>query len=115
MGRIEYWLLGAVGALIIFIAVESAKSSLQPRRYALQVQQSGHPRDVDQSVSASVSDTSSAAEATPAPASVDVHSAVFTSPGSRLTIPVFARRALKLIAGEPRMALTIGIWCSPPG
>jgi len=79
MGRIEYWLLGAVGALIIFIAVESAKSSLQPRRYALQVQQSGHPRDVDQSVSVSVSDTSSAAEATPAPASVDVHSAVLRS------------------------------------
>src|SRR5438270_123644 len=46
MGRIEYWLLGVVGALIAFIAVESVKSTLEPRRYALQIEQAGHPRDV---------------------------------------------------------------------
>ena len=44
MGRIEYWLLGAVGALIAFIAFESVKSGMEPRRYALQVEQAGTPR-----------------------------------------------------------------------
>src|SRR5690348_2003689 len=44
MGRIEYWLLGAVGALITFIAYESVKSTLDPHRYAFQVAQSGSPR-----------------------------------------------------------------------
>ena len=44
MGRIEYWLLGAVGALITFIAYESVKSTLEPRRAAFQVAQSGTPR-----------------------------------------------------------------------
>ena len=45
MGRIEFWLLGAVAALIGFIAYESVKSSVEPRRYALQVEQAGHVRD----------------------------------------------------------------------
>jgi hypothetical protein len=45
MGRIEYWLLGAVGALIGFIAYESVRSSVEPRRYAVQIEQAGHPRD----------------------------------------------------------------------
>ena len=79
MGRIEYWLLGAVGALIVFIALASAKASLQPRRYALQVEQTGQSRDVDQAVSAPSSDTAAAADVTATPASVDVHSAVSRS------------------------------------
>jgi predicted Zn-dependent protease len=76
MGRIEYWLLGAVAALIIFVVVESAKSSLQPRRYALPVEQAGHPHDVDQAVSAPTPDTARTQELEPASPSVDVHSAV---------------------------------------
>ena len=78
MGRIEYWLLGAVAALIAFVAVESAKSSLQPRRYALQVQQTGHERDVDQAA-APPGDSTRAAELTSAPSPADVHSAVTRS------------------------------------
>ena len=45
MGRIEFWLLGAVAALIGFIAYESVKSSVEPRRYAVQIEQAGHVRD----------------------------------------------------------------------
>jgi len=76
MGRIEYWLLGAVAALIVFVAVESAKSSLQPRRYALEVEQSGHSLDVDQPVASSVTDSTTARRGSPTPAPADVHSAV---------------------------------------
>ena len=63
MGRIEYWLLGAVAALIVFIAVASAKSSLQPRRYALQVEQTGQSRDVVFSDVKSAGDTVTFTEA----------------------------------------------------
>src|ERR1700750_1301952 len=76
MGRIEYWLLGVVGALIAFIAVESVKSTLEPRRYALQIEQAGHPRDMP--LDSSGADSASAAPVT-APTTFDVHSAVRNS------------------------------------
>ncbi|HEX4470299.1 MAG TPA: matrixin family metalloprotease [Gemmatimonadaceae bacterium] len=75
MGRIEYWLLGAVGALITFIAFESVKSTLEPRRYAFQVAQTGTPRsDV---LGDSALDSSGGRENSSDPA--DVHNAVLPS------------------------------------
>src|SRR5437868_891274 len=72
MGRIEYWLLGAVGALIAFIAFASVKSTLEPHRYALQIEQAGHVRDTSGSTQSPDSGSS-----TDAPAGTfDVHSAV---------------------------------------
>ena len=71
MGRIEYWLLGAVGALIAFIAYESLRPS-EPRRYAVQIEQSGHVRDT---VSARPPADSGATTET-APAAFDIHSTV---------------------------------------
>jgi hypothetical protein len=76
MGRIEYWLLGVVGALIAFIAVESVKSMLEPRRYALQIEQAGHPRDMP--LDSGAADSGNAAALT-APTTFDVHSAVRNS------------------------------------
>ena len=72
MGRIEYWLLGAVGALIAFIAFQSVKSTLEPHRYALQIEQAGHPRDTLNSAS---SDPDGAGESGSA-SGVDMHSAM---------------------------------------
>ena len=46
MGRIEYWLLGAVGALIAFVAYESLRPS-EPRRYAVQIEQAGHVSNLE--------------------------------------------------------------------
>jgi len=71
MGRIEYWLLGAVGALIAFIAFQSVKSTVEPHRYALQIEQAGHPRDT----LSAAADPEGAGESTSA-TGVDVHSAV---------------------------------------
>jgi predicted Zn-dependent protease len=77
MGRIEYWLLGAVGALITFIAYESVKSTLEPRHYEFQVAQAGKlRRDVLRDVS---SDSSGTGEDPAAPA--DMHNAVLPSRG----------------------------------
>ena len=72
MGRIEYWLLGAIGALIAFIAFQSVKSTLEPHRYALQIEQAGHPRDT---LSNPASDADGAGESGAA-SGFDVHSAV---------------------------------------
>lgn len=76
MGRIEYWLLGAVGALIAFIAFESTKSTAQPRRYAVQIEQAGHARDAVLEAAAA---GDSESLGTAASASIDMHSAVRTS------------------------------------
>jgi len=78
MGRIEYWLLGAVGALITFIAFESVKSTLEPRRYALQVAQAGKARG-DVLAELAHGDSISAHDAVVTPTTVDVHSAVLVS------------------------------------
>jgi len=78
MGRIEYWLLGAVGALIAFIAFESVKSAAEPRRYGLEVVQAGGPRGDalgDKSAAQDSVDSREPARAT----SGDVHSAVLPS------------------------------------
>ena len=72
MGRIEYWLLGAVAALIAFIAFQSVKSTLEPHRYALQIEQAGHPRDT---LNSAASDPEGAGESISSTA-VDMHSAV---------------------------------------
>jgi len=72
MGRIEFWLLGAVAALIGFIAYESVKSSVEPRRYAVQIEQAGHVRDT----LASLAPADSGVTTDAAPAAFDVHSAV---------------------------------------
>jgi hypothetical protein len=77
MGRIEYWLLGAVGALIAFIAFESVKSTVAPRRYALQVEQAGAPRGEAFGEKPAAQD-SSALRDSPA-TTADVHSAVLMS------------------------------------
>src|SRR5215472_1100520 len=74
MGRIEYWLLGAVGALITFVAYESVKSTLEPHRYAFQVAQAGAPRG---EILGEGFDSSSARESSSD--HFDVHNAVLTS------------------------------------
>ncbi|HEY2374589.1 MAG TPA: matrixin family metalloprotease [Gemmatimonadaceae bacterium] len=74
MGRIEYWLLGAVGALITFIAFQSVKSTLEPRRYAFQVAQAGNPRSNSGDPRL---DSSAAQDNDAAPA--DVHNALTAS------------------------------------
>lgn len=73
MKRIELWLLGAVGLLIAFVAFESVRATFQPRRYSLEIVQAGHVRAPD---SADSSSDSTVGEASLAPASVDVNSAV---------------------------------------
>jgi predicted Zn-dependent protease len=72
MGRIEYWLLGAVGALIVFIAFASVKSTLEPHRYSLQIEQAGHARDTSGNTPSPDSGSSGDEPA----ATFDVHSAV---------------------------------------
>jgi predicted Zn-dependent protease len=71
MGRIEYWLLGAVGALIAFVAFESVKSTVEPRRYALQIEQAGHSLDSLQPTAPPADSETADAPAT----TFDVHSA----------------------------------------
>jgi len=71
MGRIEYWLLGAVGALIAFVAYESLRPS-EPRRYAVQIEQAGHVRDT---LTAAATADSGAMTDTPS-TTADMHSAV---------------------------------------
>ena len=57
-------------ALIGFIAYESVRSSVEPRRYALQIEQAGHPRDT-------LSIPADSGATTDAPSTTfDVHSAV---------------------------------------
>lgn len=74
MGRIEYWLLGAVGALIAFIAFESVKATVQPRRYTVQIEQAGHARDaVVEAIAVGDSESSHGSGPT---ASIDMHSAM---------------------------------------
>jgi hypothetical protein len=74
MGRIEYWLLGAVGALIAFVAFETVRGGGDPpARYALQVEQAGHPRA---ETGGAVSSDSMAAQDASARTRVDVHSSV---------------------------------------
>jgi hypothetical protein len=77
MGRIEYWLLGAVGALIAFIAFESVKSSMEPRRYALQVEQAGTPRG--DAFGRGAAEDSTVRQTLASTITADVHSAVLTS------------------------------------
>ena len=73
MGRVEYWLLGAVGTLIAFVAFETVRGGETPRRYALEVEQAGHPRtEADANAS---TDSSIATDATTR-THVDVHSSV---------------------------------------
>jgi hypothetical protein len=74
MRRIEYWLLGAVGLLIAFVAVESVRSSLYPTRYALQIARDDHSRARE--ASDSVPDSGEVRDASLSPSNVDVHSAV---------------------------------------
>src|SRR5919206_4489941 len=77
MGRIEYWLLAAVGALIAFIAFESVKSTLEPHRDALQVEQAGRARA---GVLAELArDSAVGGEPSFAPVTADVHSALLPS------------------------------------
>jgi predicted Zn-dependent protease len=71
MGRIEYWLLGAVAALIAFIALEGVRSSLEPHRYGVQIEQSGRARDADQITTRSDSDVDVVASTS---TTADVHS-----------------------------------------
>ena len=77
MGRIEYWLLGAVGALIAFIAFESVKSSMEPRRYALQIEQAGTPRG--EALGSGTAQDSTVRETVASTPTADVHSAVLPS------------------------------------
>jgi predicted Zn-dependent protease len=74
MGRIEYWLLGAVGALIGFIAYQSFRPTVSSNRYALAIEQAGHPRDT-----VSGRDPEAAESSPSAPTTFDVHSAVHQS------------------------------------
>lgn len=77
MGRIEYWLLGAVGALIAFIAFESIKSTVEPRRYTVEIEQAGHPRaSLNEEIATSDSED---VRPTGPRAAADVHSAVRSS------------------------------------
>lgn len=70
MKRIELWLLAAVGLLIAFVGFESVKSSLYPGHSSAEITQAGHPRDD------AGGDSSNVRDASLAPASVDVHSAL---------------------------------------
>jgi predicted Zn-dependent protease len=79
MRRIEYWLLGAVGALIAFIAVQSVRSNLEPRRYALQIEQAGQTRAEAPAGDKPFLDSAAVRDAALAPVTVDVHSAVLRS------------------------------------
>ena len=74
MKRIELWLLGAVALLIAFVAVESVRSSVSPSRYSLQVEQAGHERALARNDSNG--DSSVVGDASLAPVSFDVHSAM---------------------------------------
>src|SRR5689334_17573177 len=76
MGRIEYWLLGAVGALIAFVAFESFTRAQPPDRYALQIEQAGRPRGVNAGSSA---DSTSIQDELRTSATVDVNSIVLRS------------------------------------
>jgi hypothetical protein len=73
MGRIEYWLLGAVGALIAFIAYETVRSTVEPPRYALQVEQAGHARDT-LGTDSPTADSGTARDADAPATTFDVHS-----------------------------------------
>jgi hypothetical protein len=77
MGRIEYWLLGAVGALIAFVAVESVRGAPSPS-YSLHIEQAGHPRAATTGASAA-SDSAGDSDAARNGATLDVHSAVLAS------------------------------------
>lgn len=74
MGRIEYWLLGAVGALIAFVAFEGVKGA-RPTSYSLTIEQAGHPR----AATATSSDSSGDGDATHNGGTVDMHGAVLAS------------------------------------
>lgn len=76
MKRIELWLLGAVGLLIAFVAVESVRASIDPHR-SLQVAQAGHPRSDSTGV-----DSDGVHDASLRATSVDVHSALRRSRAS---------------------------------
>ena len=77
MKRIELWLLGAVGLLIAFVAVESVRASIDPR-HSLQVAQAGHPRGSD----STGGDSDGVGDASLRATSVDVHSALRRSRAS---------------------------------
>jgi hypothetical protein len=79
MGRIEYWLLGAVAALIVFIALEGFNSAAETHRYALQIEQAGHPRGEGGPVRPAATDSSDARDAALTPSPADVHSRVSKS------------------------------------
>jgi hypothetical protein len=70
MKRIELWLLGAVGLLIAFVAIESVRSSFSPQRYSIQIEQAGHARGDTSADSTTLRDASFSST------SVDVHSAI---------------------------------------
>lgn len=74
MRRIEYWLLAAVGLLIGFVLVESMRSSPDPHRESDRIVLSGRARAAADSDSAF--DSTAVHDASLAPVSVDVHSAV---------------------------------------
>jgi len=79
MGRIEYWLLGAVGALIAFIAFESVKSTMEPRRYALQVEQAGKAVGEGFAEKSTTQDSGALKHSESPATSADFHSAVLRS------------------------------------
>jgi predicted Zn-dependent protease len=76
MGRIEYWLLGAVAALIGFVAIESVRGA-PSASYSLQIEQAGHPRGDGSAASASSADSSDTAN--DHTRGIDMHGAVLTS------------------------------------
>jgi hypothetical protein len=99
MGRIEYWLLGAVGALIAFIAFESVKSGMEPRRYALQVEQAGTPRG--DAFGSGATQDSTVHQTVASTTTADVHSAVLPS-RTRAPIRNAAEIRQRLADGAPR-------------
>ncbi|HEY7235101.1 MAG TPA: matrixin family metalloprotease [Gemmatimonadaceae bacterium] len=76
MRRIEFWLLGAVGALITFVVFESVKSTMEPHHNEFQIAQAGKPRGRGLGDKATAADASEASDAPLMSTTVDVHSAV---------------------------------------
>lgn len=86
MGRIEYWLLGAVAALIGFVAFESVKGA-PSRSYSLAIEQAGHPR----AAITTPSDSTASDDATRGGGTVDMHGAI-----SHSRVPAPARNVAEV-------------------
>jgi predicted Zn-dependent protease len=73
MGRVEYWLLGMVGAIIAFVLVQTVSPIGVTRRPGLVVAQQGHPRQQAESTTTPVLEEVPVASRD---AGADVHSAI---------------------------------------